>query len=888
MKINWFCLGLLICLLTNGPVQAQSTGGCLEGRILDSASKPIEGVNIQVSGEALQGVRGTITDRNGWFRIAALPVGECIVRINHVAYKPVTVERITIGLGTTTSLGAIRLQAQSVAMPDVTVSGAAYSIDPTSTVNGGNLSAKTIAQLPVERNYRSVAALLPQVNTSYLGDGLNMAGATGLENKYTIDGMDVTDPFRNLTGTNLPYNFVQEVEVITGGYQAEYRSSLGGSINVITYSGGNEFHGQAFGFFANNRIAGEPRQPMIKPPIGDYSQYDAGFRLGGPILRDRLWFSIAYNPTFEREQVQIPGLAYFSDHSVIHSFAGKLTWQAGSKNNLTLTLLGDPQDRRGVGDTFGSFGTPTSLANPDPYLSDIRRGGFNVSYLGRHTLGRRLLLESYASRLSRLEKNVPATDRGSTEALFMDVSGQWSGGPPCQIDSRSTVGTLGLKATYTITRHTFKTGVEYRDNRLHHTLEGNMIQQFGEDNYFVWQNHVNGIVHNRFPAVFVQDSWQATDRLQLQAGLRWDGQYLMASTGKLGQSITNQYQPRLGIIYQPGKETPQKLYFSFGRFYQELNTWLSVGYLMIDAVTSFQYYLVDPRQASANPDHGFDSKISSRPQLKDLGGQYYDGWGLGYELQVTDKIKLGVHGVYNTLRQGLEDGMDPNTGDFWFHNPGKGALALYPKMKREYKAIELRAEKSFDGRTGFLASYVWSRTEGNYPGLFNSDYNYSFPNTNGSWDILETTINAGGLLPNDRTHVAKFSGSMGLSENLQAGAWFIWQSGTPLSELGGSEMGPPYNRFIGSRGSKGRTPPIWELNLRLAYSLGRFADLSLKPRLLLDILHIGSMRSPVNYEQIHYYSLDENGQNINPNPLYGLASRYQPPMAVRLGMEINF
>lgn len=154
------------------------------------------------------------------------------------------------------------------------------------------------------------------------------------------------------------------------------------------------------------------------------------------------------------------------------------------------------------------------------------------------------------------------------------------------------------------TRHTFKTGVEYRDNRLHHTLEGNMIQQFGEDNYFVWQNHVNGRVTASRPSLFKTPGRRPIGCNSRPACGTADGRYLMASTSKLGQSITNPSINRdWGSSINPAK-TPQKLYFSFGRFYQELNTWLSVGYLMIDAVTSFQYYLVDPRQASANPDHG--------------------------------------------------------------------------------------------------------------------------------------------------------------------------------------------------------------------------------------------------------------------------------------------
>jgi hypothetical protein len=891
MKTAWIML--LIATVGMETLSAQSTVGALEGRIYEGESIPIASVNVGVSGPSLQGTRGTLTGSNGRFWLAALPVGEYTITITHIAFKSVRLEHIKVELGKTTSIGAIQLIHQTVIMPDMTTMAAPLLIDPTKAENSLNLPGNTIEQLPIERNYRSAVALLPQMNASYLGDGVNMAGATGLENKYIIDGMDVTDPFRNVSGTNLPYNFVQEIEVKSGGYAAEYRSSLGGIVNVITYSGGNQVHGQLYGFFSNNRFAAEPRQPMTRPAKGDFGQYDMGMRLGGPIVVDKLWFSLAYNPIAENEQVRIPGLGFYQDHSITHSFAAKMTWQAGGQNNLVLTVFGDPQKRKGVGDTFGTFGTPAGFVNPDPYLEDIHRGGINVSLVGHHSISDRILLETNASRLSCQEKNVPATSRGWTESLFIDASGQWSGGVPSKSINKSVVSSFGFKASFLHGRHSIKTGMEYRENRLAFGGNGKMVMQTGESNYFVWENLISDlsahkIVRNRLPGAFIQDAWQIADRLHFSAGLRWDGQYLYSSSGELAQTINDEFQPRFGVTYQPGKLNRQKLYFSYGRFYQELNTWLFLGYLNPGAKTSFLYYSTDPRQGNISPDNGFETVTSSRPELQHLEGQYYDAYTLGYEYQLSSQITIAAHGSFHTLLQGIEDGSDPVTGDWWFDNPGQGVLKQYPAMKREYKAVQLKAEKPFDGQTGFLISYVWSKTFGNYPGLFNSDYNYAFPNTNGSYDLLETMVNATGLLPNDRTHVFKFFGSCRIIKNLCAGASVLWQTGTPLSELGGSEMGPPYNRFIGDRGSRGRTPTLFDFNLRLAYAFNNLAGLDMKPRLILDLFHIASRRTPVNFEQIHYYNLDENGNNINPNPLYGLASRFQPPMTMRLGMEVNF
>ncbi len=867
---------------------AQTITGRLEGRVTDAAQIPVAGANIRISGETLQGLRGAVSDARGRFQFAALPVGACQVEISHVAFHRALITGVVIQLGKTTTLGDIQLRSRDVKLPDVTVLAERPLIDPAQTEEGGSLSARTIARLPVERSYRSVITLIPQANVSYYGDGANIAGATGMENKYFIDGMEVTDPFRGLGGTNLPYNFIQEVQVRTGGYQAEYRSTLGGIVNVITWSGGNEFHGQAFGFFTNNRFSGEPRQPMLAPPRSDFAQYDAGFRLGGPILRDRLWFFAAWNPIREREEVLIPGQGYYSDLITTQAFAAKLTWQASRKDNLILTIFGDPQRRRGIGDTFGNFGTPTSFADPDPFLEKIRRGGINYALNGTHQLGARLLLETRASLLTCQESNQPETERGRAQSLYIDMDGRWSGGSPSRVNARSRVVSGGLALTYAGSRHLLKGGLEYRDNGLDLDSYAASITRLGETDWFVYRGRADGTVHNRLLALFIQDACQLTARLSLQAGLRWEGQYFIASTGKLAQSIPDQVQPRFGVIYQPGPAGTQKIALTLGRFYEELSTWISASYFLQNSLTALDYYSHDPAVDPQNPDNSLQILTKIRPALADLSGQYYDAIAAGYERRLSVALKISVSGTWRTLREGIEDGFDPVTGDVWFANPGKGVLKAYPRVRREYGALELRLEKPWDGHLALLAAYLLSRTWGNYPGLYNSDFNYNAPNANGSFDQVETLINGTGLLPNDRTHVFKASGSINVVRGLQLGISGFWQSGTPLNEWGGSSVGAPWYRFMQRRGTAGRTPALFDLNMRLLYDLPSPLRYAIKPRLMLDAFHIGSRRTPVAYEQVHYFSLDENGANINLNPLYGKATRYQPPMAVRLGMEIDF
>ena len=875
----------LTFLLLITHARAQEVSGHLEGRVVDAQGAPLTDANITVAGPSLLGKRGATTDARGYFRVLALPVGSHGVQISHVGFGTARFEDVSVRLGKTTSLVEIRLGEEALGMSEVIVSGTRPSIDPVSTSLGANMAEGEYALLPVERNSRTITALLPHANTSYLGDEVNFAGATGLENKYFIDGVDATDPFRGTTGTNLPYNFIREIQIRTGGYEAEYRSSLGGIVNVVTHSGGNEFHGQVFGFFANDAFAGDQRRGAYEPDEGDFSQRDIGFKLGGPIVRDRLWFSTAYNPTFESEEVDVPGIGFFKDRRTTHSFAGKLTWQLDPQNNLVFTAFGDPTSRRAVGQTFFSAGLPVALLAPDPYLKEVEAGGVNLSLRGNHVLTQRLFVETSLARVSRSEEHLPETAQGY-EPLIVD-QGVWSGGSEGRVDDRSTVTTLGAKGTLFFDRHVLKAGFAYKDNALDHDQRGDILFIIDDTTYVNVVQDIRGTVHNRIPSLFAQDAWQVNERLGLNIGLRWDGQFLVGSDGKVAQKITGQFQPRLGFVLQPDASGRQKVYGSAGRFYQELSTYLLTTTFIDGAVFRFANYDHDPRVDPSGAQI-FQLPGTIFPEIDGLEGQYYDEFNLGYERLVGNAVKVAVRGIRRTLGQGIENAFHPETDEVIWGNPGSGDFSAFPRMKRTYTAAEFTVQKFGGSKLNYLASYVLSRTRGNYTGLYNSDFDWAFPNAGGSYDRLENLTDATGLLPNDRTHVFKFSSSYRASRDLTLGTSLVWQSGTPLDDMTASQSGFPWMNFLRPRGTAGRTPALMDLNLRLVYDLSGHLQNRWQPRLILDLFHIGSQRDPVNIDQNHYFGIDAEGEPKNENPLYGAPTRHQPPTSLRIGFEFDF
>jgi hypothetical protein len=219
-------------------------------------------------------------------------------------------------------------------------------------------------------------------------------------------------------------------------------------------------------------------------------------------------------------------------------------------------------------------------------------------------------------------------------------------------------------------------------------------------------------------------------------------------------------------------------------------------------------------------------------------------------------------------------------------NTGRGELDTLPEPQRDYAALEISASKFGPGRLSFLASYTLSRTYGNYTGLFASDQRTALPNWNTGLQVAAQERNSTGLLPNDRTHVFKAFGSYRVTDRLSAGTFFTLQSGTPLTEYGAWFPISLFPVFLTPRGSAGRTPAIWDLSLRLAYDLNSSQFLS-RGRIVLDLLHVGNPRRVVLTDQFRYQLAAPDGTQMNPNPSFEEAIDHQPPMTLRLGIEVG-
>jgi hypothetical protein len=883
-------LFLCLCLPILG--FAQQPSGNLEGKIVDDQGQPMIGANVVLISPDLQGQRGVVSDGKGYFQLLALPVGSYTLNISHIGYGDLEIKDVIIHLGVTTNVGLIQLSQENERINQVTVIGERPLLDPATTTLGGNFGQKTIQALPVARDMNSLVELAPQAAPAYTFDRVNLSGSTGLEHNYFIDGVHVTDPIHGFGGTDLPYNFIREIQIKTGGYEAEYRSALGGVINVVTNSGSNEFEGQVFSFLTGDFLQSDPKLIPVQTDIDQFFQADAGFGFGGPIIRDKLWFYVAYNYLRDQKEINLSDLGSQTEKLERHAFASKLTWRAGERTEVVFTAFGDPTTQDIVGNWL--FNTD-NLLNMDPMLGYGESGGINTSLRLNHQFNSKWLFNAAVSHYQAKNINKARTERGLTEPLYLDfVSNTGSGGYGIFQDDQAQRLAAKANSTWLLPGHTLKAGLELENIKYDQDygwdiLPGGVIYKFDENYFQSYYFRVKGRVRNFIPSAFLQDSWKISNRLRLNLGLRWNAQFIYGSDGNVAQRITDEIQPRLGVMYQPGKDGDQKVFAFYGRFYEQLPTsFLATQFTDVtEFITSFEQ---DPRENLSNGDTlNFSKGIT--PEVKGLQGQYYDEFSIGYERRIGTQYKIGLTGTYRNLGEVIEDVIDFDQGGFIMGNPGRGKLSAYPEFERTYMGLEFIFQRFGAPRFNYLVSYVLSRNYGNYPGLFDAFIQvegFFTPNWTRQMDIPEQFPNSTGLLPNDRTHLFKFNGSYRFDFGLNVGATFLWMSGTPLTELGATYFGPPLYSYLTKRGSNGRTPGVYDLNLRLTYDLDKLLQWGGQKRIIFDLLHVGNPRKAVWLDQIRFNALNENGAPTAENPNYLQPLAFQPPMTLRVGLEVGF
>jgi outer membrane receptor protein involved in Fe transport len=400
--------------------QSQTTGN-VEGTVTDPNGAVVPAVTLTLSGPNLIRPMTTTSDADGYYRFSSVPPGRYSLDVGAAkgfnAYKNEAVE-VNLNKGTTANV-QLSLATGNVGTVDVV---ATPQIDQTSNVQGSNVSTEFFSNIPTSRTVQGLYTIAPTVARSGLRDASgrdrdpSVAGSSGPENAYILDGINTTDPAFGGGGANLPFEFVQEVQIKTSAFGADQGLSTGGVFNVITKTGGNEFHGDLFAYGLPSSFVRETKNfPFTGSAPNGYSEVDAGGDIGGPIIKNRLTFFAAFNPQYRTNRYLTQTFRQEVEGKVKTPFySGKVSWVVNNNNTATFSTFGDFTKEEGF--LFGSSGFG---ADPNSFVGTHETGGHNYAARLNSNIRQNWIGEFNFGMHFQKNNVIPATSVAST-ALVTD------------------------------------------------------------------------------------------------------------------------------------------------------------------------------------------------------------------------------------------------------------------------------------------------------------------------------------------------------------------------------------------------------------------------------------------------------------------------------------
>jgi hypothetical protein len=373
------CL-LLICL----PVFAQESAvkGNISGVVQDSTGAVVPAAKVTLTGP--QGEKVATTEADGRFLFSLLPPAAYGIKVEKQGFRAADVKGVVVDIGKTTSL-SLKLEPGAVGEV-VEVTGNATTVDTSSTAVGADLADTFYQSVPVARNVASLFYVAPGAADSGGAGRANpsISGASGLENLYMADGVNITDSaFGGLgtftrrqgsIGSGINLSFIKEVQVKTGGFEPQYGEATGGIVQLVTKTGSNQWHGEIGVYAAPHGAEGNFLQTDVARTnkVGFYNgnaDFDANGELGGyiPGFKNHLFFFGDFNPTWGQQFVQSPptaGLAALGQLTLFartYNYAGKLTVRLNDNHQFEGSVFGDPTKTNASAQNF-VLNTPNNTA----------------------------------------------------------------------------------------------------------------------------------------------------------------------------------------------------------------------------------------------------------------------------------------------------------------------------------------------------------------------------------------------------------------------------------------------------------------------------------------------------------------------------------------------
>jgi Carboxypeptidase regulatory-like domain/TonB-dependent Receptor Plug Domain len=714
---------LLLALVAFTTMQAQDvTKGDITGIVKDPSGMVIPGATVKLASP--YGDRSTTTDGGGVYNFQNLVIGPgYTVEVDQPGFAPAIGKGLTVGINQHTAYD-FTLQIGTTATT-VEVASTSNAIDLSTTTIGANLDETLYKNVPIGRNISAVMAMAPGVADS---DGAGAAnpsinGASGLENEYIINGANTTDPGFGGFGTysrvygplgnGVDFDFVQEVQVQTGGMEAQYGEALGGVVNVVTKAGTNDFHFDAFEYFQPQQF--EATRINANPLLNNKTTYlvhqatlDYGADGGGRILKDKLFWYGGINPLYNTNYKQADpiyanaALGSVPVKTTVYDYTGKIDYNLGTKHQFEGSVFGDPSStpytyNQGLSTTKAPGPVDTALETQETYGTRTWTARYNGTFTPN--LGVTINYSNYHNNFTDtpLHNGYEITDAVPSQAGT--GSNNTYGGIGFNEASVAKVNQVTLASSNVFRlfgQHVLQYGYQFEDNvyddvyqysgapfvlpnipalgsaagqtmfgatftRTHENtkdLSSPIVLKLTRGNY----SSPNISTDTRYHAGFIQDSW-SFGRITIKPGLRFEQQGMNGIQSHY--QFTHNWAPRIGVIIDPFNDRKTKIDMSWGRFFEKIPLDMAVRALTFETSITNAWY-ADPG-AGNQPNLSASAYVPGGPiafqgdpsALENVapgtGSQFQDEVTAGAEHEFRNGITFTGRFVYRDLRRIIED-----------------------------------------------------------------------------------------------------------------------------------------------------------------------------------------------------------------------------------------
>ena len=284
------------------PARAQEQSGSIQGVVKDAQGAVLPGATVEARNPVTGSNTAVVTNAEGLYRFPALPPGRYDITVALQGFQTGKTTQAILELGKTLTMDVVLTLASVSETVSVTAESSPL-IDTKGNAAYATITNATIERMPKGRDFTSILRQAPGAQQESKAGGTQIDGASGSENRFIIDGMDTTNLQTGVSGKTMLLDFVDEVQVKSSGYNAEFGGATGGVVSVLTKSGTNRYHGQAGTYYQNDAMYGDRREfarfnpfdsnvtetGLVNPDDG-WQYFSPLGDIGGPILNDRLWF----------------------------------------------------------------------------------------------------------------------------------------------------------------------------------------------------------------------------------------------------------------------------------------------------------------------------------------------------------------------------------------------------------------------------------------------------------------------------------------------------------------------------------------------------------------------------------------------------------------------